>query len=122
MINHAICCHLSAFLFLQIMLICYGLIIQRLSQSKIRSVSVKSIGNQKKKPSSRSSKDRKRVTIMCAALVSCFLICWLPFHAIHLAKFIGIHTAVSAYLACLHDQNKSGFSGGPAFIQPIRAI
>jgi len=25
-------------------------------------------------------------------------------------------------LACLHDQNKSGFFGGPAFIQPIRAI
>jgi len=26
------------------------------------------------------------------------------------------------YTACLHDQNKSGFFGGPAFIQPIRAI
>jgi len=25
-------------------------------------------------------------------------------------------------IACLHDQNKSGFYGGPAFIQPIRAI
>jgi len=25
-------------------------------------------------------------------------------------------------LACLNDQNKSGFFGGPAFIQPIRAI
>jgi len=25
------------------------------------------------------------------------------------------------FLACLHDQNKSGFFGGPAFIQPIRA-
>jgi len=25
-------------------------------------------------------------------------------------------------LACLHDQNKSGFFGGPAFIQPIREI
>jgi len=24
--------------------------------------------------------------------------------------------------ACLHDQNKSGFFGGPAFIQPVRAI
>jgi len=23
---------------------------------------------------------------------------------------------------CLHDQNKGGFFGGPAFIQPIRAI
>jgi len=25
-------------------------------------------------------------------------------------------------LSNLHDQNKSGFFGGPAFIQPIRAI
>jgi len=25
-------------------------------------------------------------------------------------------------LACLHDKNKSGFFGGPAFIQPIRTI
>jgi len=25
-------------------------------------------------------------------------------------------------LACLHDQNKSDFFGGPAFIQPIRPI
>jgi len=25
-------------------------------------------------------------------------------------------------LACLHDQNKSGIFGRPAFIQPIRAI
>jgi len=25
-------------------------------------------------------------------------------------------------IACLHDQNKNGFFGGPAFIQPIRTI
>jgi len=25
-------------------------------------------------------------------------------------------------IASLHDQNKSGFFGGPAFIQPIRAL
>jgi len=29
---------------------------------------------------------------------------------------------IAKLLGCLHDQNKSGFSGGPAFIQPIRAI
>jgi len=29
---------------------------------------------------------------------------------------------LNAYLACLHDQNKSGFFGGPDFIQPIRVI
>jgi len=28
----------------------------------------------------------------------------------------------SLNIACLHDQNKNGFFGGPAFIQPIRAI
>jgi len=27
-----------------------------------------------------------------------------------------------ALLACLHDQNKSGSFGGPAFFQPIRAF
>jgi len=27
-----------------------------------------------------------------------------------------------SYIAYLHDQNKSGFFGGPTFIQPIRAI
>jgi len=26
------------------------------------------------------------------------------------------------HVACLHDQNKSGFCVGRAFIQPIRAI
>jgi len=25
-------------------------------------------------------------------------------------------------IACLHDQNKSGFFGGPAFFQPFRAF
>jgi len=27
-----------------------------------------------------------------------------------------------SYLACLHDQNKSGFFGGQAFFQLIRAF
>jgi len=27
-----------------------------------------------------------------------------------------------SYLTSLHDQNKSGFFGGPAFIHPIRTI
>jgi len=29
---------------------------------------------------------------------------------------------IRSLIACLHDQNKSGFFGEPAFIQPIRAI
>jgi len=30
--------------------------------------------------------------------------------------------AVKSYLACLHDQSKSGFFRGPAFFQLIRAF
>jgi len=29
---------------------------------------------------------------------------------------------ITVQLACLHDQNKSGFFGGPAFFQPIRVF
>jgi len=29
---------------------------------------------------------------------------------------------VDLLVACLHDQNKSGFFGGPAFFHPIRAF
>jgi len=32
------------------------------------------------------------------------------------------HAYTYILLASLHDQNKSGFFGGPAFIQPIRTI
>ena len=77
------------------MLVCYGLIVKRLSETAVRATSVNGQSSQKKKPHSRSSKDRKRVTIMCAALVSSFLLCWLPFHAVHLAKFVGINATVS---------------------------
>jgi len=38
-------------------------------------------------------------------------------HRVHCAS-----TRHMDILACLHDQNKSGFFGGPAFIQPIRTI
>jgi len=29
---------------------------------------------------------------------------------------------LQSFIACLHDQNKSGFFGEPAFFQPIRAF
>jgi len=32
------------------------------------------------------------------------------------------HQLFKDFVACLHDQNISGFYGGPAFIQLIRAI
>jgi len=34
--------------------------------------------------------------------------------------FVLIVCKQTIYLACLHDQNKSGFFGKPAFFQPIR--
>ena len=84
------------------MIVCYGLIVRRLKATRMRtttpSVSFSASTNgrktrtsQKSSLSSRSDKDRRRVTIMCAALVSCFVLCWLPFHAIHMAKISGIN-------------------------------
>jgi len=36
--------------------------------------------------------------------------------------FNEIGNLVLQLIACLQDKNKSGFFGGPAFIQPIRKI
>ncbi|CAK8692217.1 unnamed protein product [Clavelina lepadiformis] len=86
-----------------VMVLCYGLIVHKLSITRVHSSSIPnanarggSVGNGKlsrRKSSTRSDKDRRRVTIMCASLVICFVICWLPFHATHLAKFAGIIVA-----------------------------
>jgi len=35
---------------------------------------------------------------------------------------MGIRQEQKEYLACLHDQNKSGCFGGPAYFQSIRAF
>jgi len=35
----------------------------------------------------------------------------------HTVKFVSYHS----FLACLHDQNKSGFFRGPSLFQPIRS-
>uniref|UniRef100_H2YCB5 G-protein coupled receptors family 1 profile domain-containing protein n=1 Tax=Ciona savignyi TaxID=51511 RepID=H2YCB5_CIOSA len=51
-----------------------------------------------RKHSSRSDRDRRRVTIMCASLVACFVFCWLPFHAVHMAKIAGIMVPISRVL------------------------
>jgi len=37
-------------------------------------------------------------------------------------KGMNATTTIMTYLTSLHDQNNSGFFGGPAFIQPIRTI
>ena len=84
----------------QVMIFCYDLILRRLSQIRVKSSSqinvsfTQSISSgtvtKRRKASLRSEKDRKKVTFMCATLASCFVICWLPFHAVHLAKIVGI--------------------------------
>ncbi|XP_076817585.1 somatostatin receptor type 2-like isoform X1 [Clavelina lepadiformis] len=71
-----------------VMTVCYGLIIHRLTTSRMSSRARN--GEQKSGKQSKSERDRERITIMCAVLVTSFLVCWLPFHATHLAKIAGI--------------------------------
>jgi len=63
--------------------------------------------------------------------LSCGLFCQLPrFHVSFWLRLFLVDVSYNAanvrngkclHVACLHDQNKNGFFGGPAFIQPIRA-
>ena len=87
------------------MCVCYGLIVHRLFRTRMtRTTSTSSAvsftqsfnngpgGSQKRKRklTARSDKDRIRVTLMCSTLVVSFLVLWLPFHSLHLAKLYGI--------------------------------
>ena len=54
-----------------------------------------------KRQNTRSDRDRKRITYMCAALVSTFVICWLPYHSIFLAKIYGIPKTKVGFLFML---------------------
>ena len=88
----------------QIMVLCYGLIIRRVYTAKTRYANIKkqamgSYSNQKKMAVSCYDKDHRRVTIMCVALVSCFVICWLPYHAVHVAKSVGINSTVCVIIS-----------------------
>ena len=94
------------------MLALYGMIVRRLYATRMRangtstsfthSISESAGRNQKKrrKSSARFDKVRRRVTIMCAALVISFMVCWIPFHSIHLAKFYGILNQSVSSSAC----------------------
>jgi len=55
----------------------------------------------------------------CEASTDCD---WIPSLGLALAYWVNFINNLVKYLACLHDQNKSGFFGGLAFIQSIRAI
>ncbi|XP_078489536.1 neuropeptides B/W receptor type 2-like isoform X2 [Ciona intestinalis] len=70
---------------LAVMCTSYGLIIRRMTSSRTRSSSRRGV-------TSQAERDIRRITIMCASLVVCFTVCWLPYHTIHLAKIVGIHS------------------------------
>ena len=81
------------------MVVCYGLIIRKLHTTRVQAAAPTSSSKsginslskkQKKKTVSRSEIDRRRVTIMCAALVGFFFLCWFPYHVVKLTKIAGI--------------------------------
>lgn len=63
---------------LQIIAVCYALIIRHLRNKSFH-------GSQ-----GRSDRRLSAVIYMCASLVVVFLVCWLPYHAQHMAKLSGI--------------------------------
>ena len=66
-------------------------------------------GGQKRKQklTARLDKDRLRVSLMCSTLVVSFLVFWLPFHSLHLAKLYGIPYGVrKLFSACRTNTNK----------------
>ena len=87
-------------LLIQVLVICYGLILRRISNRPFRTTRYPSSsstaymtsksGGKRRKSSGKSDRDRTKMTVMCAALVGTFVVCWLPYHAVHLAKIAGI--------------------------------
>ncbi|XP_039262647.2 somatostatin receptor type 2-like [Styela clava] len=68
--------------------LCYGMIGYRLKRTLMAT-------------SSRADRDRKKITAMCAVLVAIFVICWLPFHAVHVAKIRGINASIESNLCAV---------------------
>lgn len=96
---------------LQLIFICYGLIVARLLVSRpTKDIATESSSYEmssyssaevtpKKKKTSSSDGDRRRVTLMCGVFVLAFVCCWLPFHVVHMAKINGIYnTSVSNHM------------------------
>ena len=106
-------------LLVQVISACYGLIVIRILKTNVgdtqnsnsestysRRGSGVRIWSRKRRRSSNAStgksyREKRRVTVMCAVLVLLFLVCWLPFHSIHLAKIVGIPSS---------DVSRMGFS------------
>lgn len=85
-----------------IMAVCYTLIAVQLKKTRVKSPCdypaeaspASTPANRPKRSKSivsmKDNRNRNRVTTMCVCLVLLFLCCWLPFHAVHLAKMRGI--------------------------------
>jgi len=74
-----------------VIVICYTLIIIKIlkpSELKVRST--------------QAERKRRKVTRMVIAMVSCFFICWLPYHIFHLLKLRGI-TLFRSYCELIGD-------------------
>ncbi|XP_039248722.1 somatostatin receptor type 2-like isoform X2 [Styela clava] len=96
---------------LLVMSACYSLIAFRLRRSRIRrstsanevaGVELTELENEQRNRESpigrvQNEKSRIRITFTCFILVLLFLVCWLPFHAVHLAKIRGIPGKSSEY-------------------------
>ena len=79
-------------------MISYGLLIKRLRKTETfrKKLQAKPFDNSKLNAvCSKNNEIKQKVTFMCIMLVICFIISWLPFFAIHLAKIVGIHVPVS---------------------------
>jgi len=73
-----------------VMVLSYGLIIAKLHKTQVRTTLKPEKSCSEKRRKTKSAKDRRRVTFMCATLVVSFTLCWVLFHATHIAKIVGI--------------------------------
>ena len=80
------------------MAVTYGLICKQLLMSEARISRSRSTHRphtsmtteRRRNVSIKGMSRNKQVTFMCITLVASFIILWLPFHAVHLAKIDGI--------------------------------
>ena len=69
-------------LHLQVMSVCYGLIVK-----KFRSAAMEQRGISRKKSQKNSAdNDRRQVTIMCIALVAVFMVWWFFYHMVEIVR------------------------------------
>ena len=69
-------------LHLQVMSICYGLIVRKFRNTAMEQTSISRKMSQK----NSADGDRRRVTIMCVALVAVFTVCWFLYHMVEIVR------------------------------------